>query len=155
MFYTISLFMTILSVFFTSTVEGMCQFRALHSTCSPCHQNSHCLIRTCTKNRPEYNWKISMTGPCPDSTLDRHNIVFGIRDGPITFESNRYHYIAISTLPLPLHTFWKFNHYHYHYFGNVIITIRVRFHEQCFFAKFGSSKKKYVGVNWSMWQCLI
>ena len=27
--------------------------------------------------------------------------------GPITFESNHYHYIAISSLPLPLHTFWK------------------------------------------------
>ena len=38
--------------------------------------------------------------------------------GPITFESNHYHYNAISSLPLPLHTFWKCNHYHY--FGNVI-----------------------------------
>ena len=42
--------------------------------------------------------------------------------GPITFESNElHHYIAFSSLPLPLHTFWKSNHYHY--FGNVIITI--------------------------------
>ena len=42
--------------------------------------------------------------------------------GPITFESNHYHYhyIAISSLPFPLHTFWKCNHYHYHDFGNVI-----------------------------------
>ena len=32
-----------------------------------------------------------------------------------------YHYIAISSLPLPLNTFWKCNHYHY--FGNVIISM--------------------------------
>ena len=33
--------------------------------------------------------------------------------------------------------------------------VRARSHGQCFFGKFGSSKRKYAGVNWSMWQSLI
>ena len=84
MVYTISHFITILRAFLTSsicnaTLKNSCQSRVLHSMCSPCHQNLHCLIRTCTKtNKPQKNLKISMMGRRPDSTLDRHNIVIGI-----------------------------------------------------------------------------
>ena len=68
MFYTISLFMTILGAFLTSTVcnatlNKVCKSRALHSTCTPCHQNSHRLICTCTKtNKPKKNLITFMMG---------------------------------------------------------------------------------------------
>ena len=47
-FYIILLFVTILCAFLTSTVchaafTKSCQSRVLHSTFSPCHQNSNCL----------------------------------------------------------------------------------------------------------------
>ena len=84
MLYTISLFMTILRAFLTSmvsqvTLKKSCKSRALHSTCTPCHQNLHCLIRTCTKtSKPELNLKIFMMGRRPDSTLRKHKIVIGM-----------------------------------------------------------------------------
>ena len=83
-FYTISHFITVLRAFLTSTVchatfKKSSRSRALHSTCRPCHQNSHCLIHTCTKtNKPDKNLKVSMMGRRPDSTLDQRNIVIGM-----------------------------------------------------------------------------
>ena len=51
--FTSSISMTVLRAILTSTVchatfKKPCKSRAQHSTCNPCHLNSHCLIRTCT-----------------------------------------------------------------------------------------------------------
>ena len=77
-------FMTILCSFLTPTVchptlKKSCKSRALHSTCTQCHQNLHCLICTCTKtNKPEENLKIFVNGRRPDSTLGKRKIVIGM-----------------------------------------------------------------------------
>ena len=52
--YTISCFITILCTLLTSTAchetfKESYQSCALHSTCSLCHRNSHCIISICTK----------------------------------------------------------------------------------------------------------
>ena len=79
-----SLFITILRAFLTSTVfhatlKKSCKSRAQHSTCIPCNQNSHLLIRTCTKtNKPVSKLKIFIMGRRPDSTLGKRKIIIGI-----------------------------------------------------------------------------
>ena len=73
--------------------------------------------------------------------------------GSITFESNElhYHYIAFSSLPLPLHTFLKSNHYHYHYFGNVIITITHYFCPNIYKVHIGRNKLRIAWQHLNMW----
>ena len=61
------------------TLKKSCKARALHSTCTHCHHNLHCLIRICIKtNKPEYNLKIVMMGRRSDSTLGTRKILIGM-----------------------------------------------------------------------------
>ena len=73
-----------LRAFLTSTVchatlKKSCKSRGLQSTCTPCQQNSHWLIRTCSQTcKPEINLKIFNLGRRPNSTLCKRKIVIGM-----------------------------------------------------------------------------
>ena len=44
-----------------------------------------------------------------DSSISTSELFLVTEMGPITFESNHYHYHYIAISSLPLHTFWKCN----------------------------------------------
>ena len=75
-----------------ATFKKSWQSRSHHCTCSPCHLNSLCLIRTCTKaNKSESNLKISTMERRTDSTLYQRNIVIGMLTvGMMTMQVARY-----------------------------------------------------------------